>query len=272
MDSNLLKIFIAVANNKSISLGAKELGFTQSNVTLRIKQLEKNIGYTLFHRVPKGVQLTHEGEKLYPYAIEIVKKVEEANFYMSNLNHQEVLKIGSTQANATTRLIPFITKLNKKFPDMKLELFTNATLDALDELLHYKIDIAFLSGNPNHPDIEILKEYKDEIYLIKPKMKKSTNTILAYKSTCAYYLYLQEYLYENEKQSYDTTFFENYETILGCVKAGMGISLLPKTIIDKFGYKDAFEVTKIDCDLHTHLVCKKDYIPLISKDLKKLRL
>ena len=63
MDSNLLKVFVAVANNKSISLGAKELDFTQSNVTLRIKQLEKNIGYSLFHRIPKGVKLTHEGEK-----------------------------------------------------------------------------------------------------------------------------------------------------------------------------------------------------------------
>jgi LysR family transcriptional regulator, cell division regulator len=76
MDSNLLKIFVAVANNQSISLGAQELGFAQSNVTSRIKQLEKNIGYTLFHRIPKGVKLTKEGEKLYPHAIDIVKKIQ----------------------------------------------------------------------------------------------------------------------------------------------------------------------------------------------------
>lgn len=40
MDSNLLRVFVTVANTKSISKAAKELGFTQSNVTLRIKQLE----------------------------------------------------------------------------------------------------------------------------------------------------------------------------------------------------------------------------------------
>ncbi|MGB5919723.1 LysR family transcriptional regulator, partial [Arcobacter sp.] len=66
MDSNLLKVFIAVANTKSISLGAKELNFTQSNVTLRIKQLEKGLGYELFHRTNRGVVLTLAGEKLYP--------------------------------------------------------------------------------------------------------------------------------------------------------------------------------------------------------------
>ena len=42
MDSNLLKVFVAVAEKKSFSLGAKKLKFTQTNVSLRIKQLEKN--------------------------------------------------------------------------------------------------------------------------------------------------------------------------------------------------------------------------------------
>lgn len=48
MESTLLKVFVAVANKKSISLGAQTLNFTQSNVTNRIKQLEKNLGYALF--------------------------------------------------------------------------------------------------------------------------------------------------------------------------------------------------------------------------------
>jgi DNA-binding transcriptional LysR family regulator len=272
MDSNLLKIFLAVANNKSISIGAKELGFTQSNATLRIKQLEKNIGYTLFHRVPKGVKLTHEGEKLYPYAIEIVKKVEEANFHMRNLKTQEILRVGSTQATATTRLTPFITELDKKFPDMKLELFTNATFEILDALLDYKIDVAFLSGNPRHKEVEVLNSYVDEVYLIKSKKRTKMNRVLAYKETCVYYRYLKKYLHGNEAESYDTTFFENYETILGCVNAGMGVSLLPKTIIDKFGYTDLLKLEKIECNLHTHLVCRKNYIPLISEDLKRIKL
>lgn len=111
MESTLLKVFVAVANKKSISLGAQTLNFTQSNVTNRIKQLEKNLGYALFHRVPSGVILTKEGEKLYPMAVEIVKKVEEAQLKMQNINFQEILRIGSGQANVALRLLPFINKL-----------------------------------------------------------------------------------------------------------------------------------------------------------------
>ncbi len=87
MDSNLLKVFITVKNEKSISNAAKSLGFTQSNITSRIKQLEKNLAYSLFHRTNRGVVLTNEGEKLYPFAVDIVKKVEEATSQMRNINH-----------------------------------------------------------------------------------------------------------------------------------------------------------------------------------------
>jgi DNA-binding transcriptional LysR family regulator len=172
LDSNLLKLFIAVANTKSISQAAKYLGFTQSNVTLRVKQLEKNIGYSLFHRTNRGVVLTKEGEKLFPYAVDIVKKVEEATIHMRNIDYQEVLKIGSTQTFTTSNLIPFIEQLNKDFKDMKLEFMVDSTLNLLEKLLDYKIDIAFINGNPNNKDLEILNIFYEDMALVEAKEKK----------------------------------------------------------------------------------------------------
>ena len=270
MDSNLLKVFVAVANNNSISLGAKELDFTQSNVTLRIKQLEKTIGYNLFHRIPKGVKLTHEGEKLYPYAIDIVKKVEDAVLHMRNMNHKEVLKVGSTQSNAAVRLLPFITNINNQFKDIKIELSIDTTPNALNELLSYKTDIAFVSGDPKHKDIKVLKSYPEDMYIIEPKKKKTPNTVLAYRSCCAYFTFYSNYLKEDNNNEFKVTILENYEVILGCVKEGMGISFFPKSIIDKYDYADDLKLTKVDCDLYTHLICRKDYIPLISEYLQNL--
>ena len=233
MDSNLLKVFLCVANNKSISLAALELNFAQSNVTTRIKQLEKSVGYTLFHRIPKGVKLTHEGERLYPYAVEIIKKLEEAFLQMRNINHQEVLRVGSTQTNAPIRLLPFVTKLNEDYPKMKIELYTNTTPFVVDALLDYKVDIAFVSGNPNHKDIMVLQKFEEDIYLVESKNKKSENCILGYKESCAYFTYLYLEFKKQNIQTFKTTTFENYETILGCAKVGMGKSLVPISIIRK---------------------------------------
>ena len=49
MDSSLLKVFVEVARENSITKAANKLNFAQSNVTSRIKQLEKSLGFALFH-------------------------------------------------------------------------------------------------------------------------------------------------------------------------------------------------------------------------------
>ncbi len=272
MESALLKVFVAVANKKSISLGALELNFTQSNVTLRIKQLEKTLGYLLFHRIPSGVILTKEGEKLYPMAVEIVKKVEEAELKMKNITHQDILRIGSGQANVALRLLPFINKLNKKFPNMELELFANANPQILERLLDYKLDIAFLTGKPNHKDLIVLNKFYDDLYLVESKNENSNNCLIAYKQDSTHYKFLLEHEKNQGNFDFKTIFIENYEVMLGCVKAGMGKAYVSKKIIDKYGLSEDLKLTKLPNELETHLICRKDCIPMISDYLKKMKL
>ena len=275
MDSSLLKVFVAVANEKSVSLGAQQIKLSQSNVTLRIKQLEKNLGYSLFHRIPKGVILTKEGEKLYPFALEIVKKVEEAELYMRNISHQETLKIGTSQANAAIRLLPFIEKLRKKYPKMELEFFTSGTPQVVCQLLDYKVDIAFITGNPNHKDILVLNKFNDNLYLVESKNKQVQNCLIGYRQNSTHFKYLENYTKNKGNIDFNTLIIQNYEVMLGCVQTGMGKAFLSKEIIDKYGYANKLKLTKLEnneCDLETHLVCRKDYVPMIAKYLKSLSL
>jgi len=272
MDSNLLKVFIVVAKTKSISLGAKELNFTQSNVTLRIKQLEKSLGYELFHRTNRGVTLSLEGKKLYPLAVDIVKKIEEASLKMKNINYQEQLRIGSTQSNTTIRLTKFIEKINNDFNDMKLEFIVDSSLNLIDKLINYEIDIAFVNGKPNHKDILILNKFKEDIVLVEAKNKTIQNTIFSYKNGCLNRIFLEKYLTKKEKNTYKKTNIENYELIFACVNAGYGLALFSREIVEKFGYLDKLKITTMDFDLDTYLVCRKDYIPMIENYLKDLKI
>lgn len=275
MESSLLKVFVAVANKKSISLGAQDLGVTQSNVTHRIKQLEKVVGYLLFHRVPKGVILTKEGEKLYPFAMDIVKKTEEAELQMKNISHQEFLRIGTSQANAAVRLLEFCEKLNKKYPDMKIEISTNGTPTVIEDLLDYKIDIGFVAGNPNHDEIIILNKFDDDLYFIESKTKETPNCLIGYRENSTHFLYLQEYMKKQGNSNFKTMIIQNYDVMQGFVKAGFGKAFLSKALIDKYGYSNDFQLKKIenaDEDLATYLICRKDYMPMISNYLRKIKL
>lgn len=270
MDSNLLKVFVAVAEQNSISLAAHELGFTQSNVTLRIKQLEKTLGYVLFHRVPKGVILTEAGVRLLPMAKEIVQKVENAIIQMTNGTHKRLFRIGTSQANATIRLLPFIEKLQNDFPEMVFELYANGTPFVLEQLLSYKLDIAFVTGDPQHKEIVVLNAFNDDLYMIEPKSKNYPNTLIGYREKSTHFDFLKRYEESHGNRSYKTMILENYEVMLGCVKAGMGKAFLSQKIIDKFGYTKSLKLTKLPenaCDV-TCLVCRKDNVPSIAEYLK----
>jgi len=275
MDSNLLKVFVSVANNKSVSLGAKELGFAQSNVTSRIKQLEKSLGFSLFHRVPKGVILNQEGEKLYKHAVEIVKKVSDAIEDMQNIHHHKKLIVGSTDCNAAVRISTFLMKLHEDYPDIQLELLTGTTRDITQMILNYQVDIAFISGEPQDKELMILKKYEEEIAILEPKKENTPNVILSFKEGCAYDEFLKNYYKTQALQVEKSLSFGSLETILACVKAGMGKTLLPTNLVDKLGFTDDLKITKLDAKtayIPTCLVCRKNYIPSIRTYLEDLEL
>lgn len=273
MDSNLLKVFVAVADEKSVTLGAKKLGYAQSNVTSRIKQLEKSVGYPLFHRVPKGVILTVEGEKLYKHAVEIVRKVEDAILDMENLETQKKLIVGSTDCNAAVRISSFITKLHVDHPEIQLELLTGTTRDVTKLILDYKVDIAFISGEPRSDELIVLKKYEEEIAILEQKDAPTQNNILSFKEGCAYDEFLKNYYIQKGMEVEKSLAFGSLETILACVKAGMGKTLLPTNLVDKLGFTNDLKITKLDkktAYIPTCLICRKDYIPKISEYLKTM--
>ena len=275
MDMNLLKVFISVANKKSISLASNELKCAQSNVTSRIKQLEKILGLELFFRVPKGVILTSAGEKFYPKALEIVNKMENA---ISSLNSEEQishLKVGSTECNAVVRISPFLIKLHQDFPKIQLELFTGTTKDITQLILDYKVDIAFISGEPKNDSLMILKKYEEEIAILEPQENNTPNVTLTFKEGCVYDEFLRDYYKQKNIFVEKSLSFGSLETILSCIKVGMGKSLLPTSIVKKMGYDKDIKITllpKKEANIPTCLICRKDSIPKISEYLKNMEI
>ena len=275
MDSNLLKVFVNVANKKSISKAANSLKYAQSNVTSRIKQLEKNLGCKLFHRVPSGVILTHEGERLYPHAVEIISKIEFAILDMKDMLKQEQLVVASTESHAVTRIVNFLLNLHNDFPNTQLELITNTTGEIKKMIMDYKVDIAFISGVPKEEELMVLNRVDEELVLVEPFDEMAPNVFLSFKKGCAYSGFAQDYLFEITQIEHKKLEFGSYETILGCVKAGMGKSILPISIVEKLRFENEVKISKLNknaWDMPTCLVCRKDNIPKIVEYLKSVKL
>lgn len=75
MDQQSLEVFLTIARHGSINRAAQVLFLAQSTLTHRLKQLEKQIGTTLFVRTSTGVELSSEGRRLLPLAANIVEQM-----------------------------------------------------------------------------------------------------------------------------------------------------------------------------------------------------
>jgi DNA-binding transcriptional LysR family regulator len=273
MDTNLLKYFVTVADKKSISKAAKKLKSAQSNTTAKIQQLEKNLDCKLFHRVPSGVMLTKEGTKLYVHASEILKRIEIATLDMKKSLIEQELTIGSTEANAVTKIVDFLVKIHNDFPNIKLELITNTTQEVKNLLLNYKIDLGFISGIPSEEEFEILNKIDETLVIVEPKQPEVPEVFISFKKGCAYSSFAEKYFYEENQKEYKKLEFASYETILGCIEAGMGKSILPISIVQKFNYENKVNIQHLPkkiSNMPTCLICRKDNIPKIERYLRDI--
>ena len=87
-----LKYVTTIANIVSISEAAKRLFVSQPSLTKAIKELEKEMGITIFDRTNKGITVSKEGERFLGYARQVL---EQAAYWKSNIKAKAVVKNNS---------------------------------------------------------------------------------------------------------------------------------------------------------------------------------
>ena len=74
MEIRNLVTFVRIAETQNFSRTAEQLGYSQSAVTMQIKQLEGDLHVQLFERIGRRIKLTEAGERLLPYALDIMNR------------------------------------------------------------------------------------------------------------------------------------------------------------------------------------------------------
>ena len=236
MEINDLRIFQAVGYEKSISKAALNLGYAQSNITMRIKILENELNTTLFIRNSKGVTITSHGKKLLEYADKIIKLADEATaeFVAPNINSK--LKIGANQTISASKLPKLLTLFHEKNPLISLVLKTNKQQALLDDLFNNEIDGAFIHDQGILTKVKEIFSYTEEIALISPINISATNSInipiiVASDNNCPYRRILENWFTINNSNPSAIIEFDTLESILKGISEGLGVSLLPKSIL-----------------------------------------
>lgn len=158
MNLHALRIFVKVAELKSVTKAAEALSISQPAVTVQIRNLEKEIGLKLIESEGRGIKLTQEGEFLIDRAeslFDMEKDIENKLLQLKNGEIQE-LRIASTYLPANFLLPVWLAKFKIDFPSVKVNLYSGNSNQVVENLLHYKSDIAFVVKEEwNNPDIHL---------------------------------------------------------------------------------------------------------------------
>ncbi|AFI29188.1 MULTISPECIES: glutamate biosynthesis transcriptional regulator GltR [Bacillus] len=240
MNIQLLQVFLTTAREGSISKAAQTLNYAQSNVTNKIQQLENDLQTTLFYRHSRGITLTPSGQILVSYSEKILHTIEEARAAMGESSAPSgPLRIGSMETTAAVWLPQLLAHYHNLYPNVDFNLVTGPTEQQIQAVLHYELDGAFISGPIEHPDLVQEKILDEELVLVTsashPEISSiqdvQTQTMLVLREGCSYRAKLNHILQEEGLLPLKLMEFGILEAIIGCVSAGLGISLLPRSII-----------------------------------------
>ncbi|WP_318491453.1 LysR family transcriptional regulator [Photobacterium leiognathi] len=122
MDLRLLRFFIAVYEEKNITLAAERCFVSQPSISNGIKQLEQELNTVLFLRHKKGVDVTDEAHYLYPLAIRLLNDVNT----LPQLFQQRTERLPLTLANfpdlSQSQLAKVFATLHHNIANLSLEL------------------------------------------------------------------------------------------------------------------------------------------------------
>jgi len=149
-DYGSLRAFVAVARSGSVSKAALQLHLTQPGVSLKLKQLQEQLGLTLFKRHPQGLSLTADGMALLPSAEQALASARAFSQTAAALHYtlRGQLKIGTIVDPEFIRLGNFLRRLMASAPQLETELHHGMSGSVLEHIEQGNLDVGFYLAPP----------------------------------------------------------------------------------------------------------------------------
>jgi DNA-binding transcriptional LysR family regulator len=153
-----VRYFRATAETGKVSGAAAQLGISQSAITLAIKELEAQLGVTLFDRRPGGVSLTREGQHFLSHARTIEASVEDAmaDMHPDRADVSGTVRLGMTNASAGYFMVPPIARFRRANPKVSIELVESDRPGLEAAVLEGRVDLGLIltSNSAESPELE----------------------------------------------------------------------------------------------------------------------
>ncbi len=159
LDLDLLRTFVTIADTRSLTRTAGEVGRTQSAISMQVKRLEDVVGGPVLHRTSRGVELTALGERLLAHAHRLLKDHDAALADLTGRGVSGVLRLGCPEDYAVMFLPPLLRDFSRRHPLVSVELVCAPTTQLRRLLDEKRVDMALVSlSTPDAADEAVVRK------------------------------------------------------------------------------------------------------------------
>ncbi len=173
MELRHLRYFVAVGEEQHYGRAAERLHIAQPALSRQIQDLEKEMGFVLFDRLPRGVRLNAAGKLFLNDARRILQDLDEAKLRAERIAHGEAgtLRIGiATAVSWHGLVVDSFRELRRWQPDVELELHHLLSVNQVEAILSGRLDAGFAASlTPWHKDLAHWEFAQDRMVLAVPK-------------------------------------------------------------------------------------------------------
>ncbi len=258
MDNNKLEYFISAAHSLNFSEVARTHFISQPAVSHQISLLEDELGVQLFLRVGRQLVLTSEGELFLPQAIRILQDMHDAAQLMQRQKQGKSGKVSIVVANTTSATYKkCLAEFAKRYPNILVDTTIALGYEQAVEISKGNFDICFIAEYmvANNPNMDYTVTQQDRMCLVMPRSYPAVTNLddlsqleaypfigISYESSP---LLMEEIQNICHQRNFSPTAIHQYnrtEAVLWSVDAGVGISIMPMSLISLYPAENIYYV------------------------------
>lgn len=239
MDTNQLQAFDQVVRHGSFSKAARMMDISQPAISIRIKNLEEEVGGELFKRGGNKLELSVLGRTFLPFAQQALatlhKGMEQSR--LAKEGKGGTIAIGTLPTLATHYFSSTLTTLHRKYPDLGIIIHTGHNQELLEMLYEGYVKLCLMTYPFFNSELRSLLHIKEPLIFVAhcehPLAQKGSLVLEELK--CAEPYLLVDWSLETKRVQKELIPFHNLEvppqTALDMIKNGVGVSLLTETMV-----------------------------------------
>ena len=237
LDLDLLRCFVTIAETGSFTRAGERLGRTQSTISLQLKRLEDQLGRAVLERTPRTIRLTPEGERMLGTARQILRLNDAAIAELFEPDIAGSVRLGVPEDFATAHLPAVLAAFTEAHPLVELEVTCDLTLNLLDRFNSGAFDLVLVKREPSAP-LQGTRVWREPlVWVARDRLavaEMEVVPLIVSPQPCVYRKRAVDALDVAGKRwriAYTSTSLAGSQA---AVKAGLGITVLPREMVPPF--------------------------------------